>query len=219
MCQVKNKKRRKTLKSLKYLIALAVLTLAVTPPLLSQINVFNTGVQGCCDLLDPNYTLTAAPAGVTLGNVFSTPTVSTWVTPSSGSSWINPFGVNGTQPAGNYTYQETFTLASTTGASLTGEFAADNEATMFLNGTLIASTVNGIFGFEQFTPFSTSSDFLIGTNTIDFIVDNTAPSPTGLEVEISGASSVGTTPEPSSLILMGSGVLALAGVVRRKHVG
>jgi PEP-CTERM motif len=206
------------LKSLKYFIALSIAALAITPSIIGQINVFNTGVQGCCDLLDPNWTLTAAPTGVTLGNTFSTPTVSTWVTPSAGSAWINPFGDNGTQPAGNYTYQETFSLNSATGNSITGEFAADNSAMMFLNGTLIASTVNGIFGFEQFTPFSADSGFLVGTNTIDIVVNNAAPSPTGLEVEISGASGIPTTtPEPSSLLLMGSGVLALAGVVRRKR--
>jgi len=199
------------------LIAPAVLALAITPFCAGQVN--NTGVQGCCDLLDPNWTLVAAPAGVTLGNVYSTPTYPAWVTPSAGSAWINPFGDNGSQPAGNYTYEETFNLASTAGASLTGEFAADNDATMYLNGNLVASTVNGILGFEQYTPFSTSSDFLVGTNTIEFVVNNAAPSPTGLEVEISGVSSVVTTPEPASFLLMGSGVLALAGVVRRKYLG
>jgi hypothetical protein len=156
---------------------------------------------------------------VTLGNTFSTPIVATWVTPSAGSAWINPFGDNDSQPAGNYTYQETFSLTSATGNSITGEFAADNSAMMYLNGTLIASTVNGILGFEQYTPFSADSGFLVGTNTIDIVVNNAAPSPTGLEVEISGASGIPTTtPEPSSLILMGSGVLVLAGVVRRKYV-
>jgi hypothetical protein len=112
---------------------------------------------------------------------------------------------------------------------LTGEFAADNDAKIFLNGiftTIVTIDRDNIpgNGFEQLTPFIIScplhtcgNGFLPGINTLDFMVTNQDQSPTGLEVEISGTAS--PTPEPSSLLLMGTGVLGLIGVVRRKLVG
>jgi hypothetical protein len=200
------------MKSLKYLIAMAVLVLAITPSL--AFGQHNTGTQGCCDLLDPYWTLVAAPPGVTLGNVYSTPIDGRgWVPPSPNSWWINPTGSQVSEPVGNYDYQMTFTLTSPT--MLSGEFAADNSACLSLDGSPTGMcTVNGDHGFEQYTPFELGI-LGPGTHTLDAIVFNEGDI-TGLELEIGPE---GTTPEPSSLLLMGTGVLGLIGVVRRKLVG
>jgi len=51
------------MKNLEYLIVIAVLAPAITPSLAFGQTVYSTGTQGCCDLLDPHYTLVAAPQG------------------------------------------------------------------------------------------------------------------------------------------------------------
>jgi hypothetical protein len=191
------------MKGLMYSIAMAVVVLAITPSL--AFGQHNTGTQGCCDLLDPFWTLTAAPPGVTLGPVFSTAIDDRgWVPPSPNSWWINPTGHQDPMPAGFYDYSITFSLGSPT--DIMGEFAADNSACILGFGIC---TVNGDHGFEQYTPFDLG---VLGTgqHTLVFEVSNESDI-TGLEVEF--------TPEPSSLLLMGSGVLVLVGVVRRKLVG
>jgi hypothetical protein len=100
----------------------------------------------------------------------------------------------------------TFSLTSPT--MISGEFAADNSACILGYG--ICTMPPGDRGFDHYTPFSLG---VLGTgqHTLVFEVSNESLY-TGLEVEIGPA----TTPEPSSLLLMGTGVLGLIGVVRRK---
>jgi hypothetical protein len=205
------------MKSLKYLIpAMAILVLAITPSL--AFGQFNTGTQGCCDKLDHHWTLTDAPPGVLLGNVFSVDPDSLgfqcpggWCPPSPGSWWINPTGsLDSNAPAGLYTYSMTFTFDGLT--DIKGEFAADNSAEIWIGSVYTGiHTLGGSYGFQQYTPFDLG--VLSGQQTLNFKVNNEG-SYTGLEVEF-----FATTPEPSSLLLMGTGVLALIGVVRRKLVG
>jgi hypothetical protein len=73
-----------------------------------------------------------------------------------------------------------------TSATLSGLWAADDVATMSLNGGPTVSTTAHAFG--EFTPFSITTGFVEGSNTITFNVTNTVdPSPAGLRVEISGS--------------------------------
>jgi hypothetical protein len=73
-----------------------------------------------------------------------------------------------------------------TTATITGNWAADDEAMLFLNGTWV---VNNNTGFASLASFAVSSGFRSGTNTLDFLVIN-APnmfSPSGLLVsDLSG---------------------------------
>lgn len=165
------------MKSLRFsLFAVAVLALAITPCL--AFGQSNTGTQGCCDLLDPNYSLVSAPSGVPLGPVYSTPTDGAWVAPSLGSSWINPYGSLQSAPGGNYDYQSTFIASST--VNIQGGFAADNSACLFVNTIRQVCTVGGIYGFKVYTWFS--FPVVAGMRyTIDFVVNNIS-GPTGLEV-------------------------------------
>jgi len=158
------------------LFALVVSTLAITQSL--AFGQSNTGTQGCCNLLDPNYTLVSAPAGVPLGPVYSTAADGAWVPALLGSNWINPYGNLQNAPGGNYDYQTTFTATSTT--TVSGGYAADNSACLSVNAVKQPCTVGGIYGFKGYTWIS--FPVVKGTKyTLDFVVNNQS-GPTGLEV-------------------------------------
>ncbi len=205
------------------LLALALLALAVTPSFADPVNVYSTGAGlGSGGVSDPNYQLVSAPTGA--GPAYTLPAYAGWVSPPAGTQWINPGG--GSTPAGNYDYQTTFDLTGLDPGSLvlSGSWAADNAGSILLNGAAaigIGTTIPDPYGFKNLTAFSiTGSDNAAnlhpGLNTLDFVVQNDG-SVTGLLVQISGTAS--PTPEPSSLVLLGSGLLGIAGIVRRKLLG
>ncbi|MEH1771171.1 MAG: hypothetical protein V7L27_03805 [Nostoc sp.] len=107
-----------------------------------------------------------------------------WVANTTTSRWIGPNTSSANGPAGSYTYETTFTIpTSFSTASITGQWATDNEGVnILLNGNPIGITNNN--QFSQLTSFaiSNSSYFKVGTNTLDFVVNNDG-APTGLEVD------------------------------------
>jgi Protein of unknown function (DUF642)/PEP-CTERM motif len=110
------------------------------------------------------------------------------------------------------------TIADTAGANYTLSFwfaaAGDNPSDFSVSwdGNVLLSQTNpdtgGAWTQYSFNVTGTGSDTLTFTGRDDpawMALDN-----------VSLTQSQGTTPEPSSFILMGSGVLALGGVIRRK---
>jgi hypothetical protein len=93
------------------------------------------------------------------------------------------------------------------------------EFTMILNGFQIAQHDVGFIGNGEvvYGSFSEGATLLNGTNTLvieitrRFVSNDSTPLQfvTGIDVE-------GNVPEPGSLVLMGSGVLGLGAVLRRK---
>jgi hypothetical protein len=112
--------------------------------------------------------------------------------------------------------ETTFTLPTGfTAASLEGEANVDDIGYVFLNGNLISGAI-GEFGD---TAFGTSdlSFFQAGTNTVVISDENTGgPSGVAYYADIDYSSAAGVTPEPGSFLLLGSGLLGLAGMVRSK---
>lgn len=100
-----------------------------------------------------------------------------------------------------------------------GNNADGGEFTMILNGVQIAQFDTGNINANQLLNgvLNANANLLNGSNTLEidvtrrFLQNNSTPTQfvTGVDVE-------GNVPEPGSLILMGSGVLGLAGVLRRK---
>lgn len=140
---------------------------------------------------------------------------------------VGEVNFDGTQQGGTLTQ----TFQSTGGAATEsllwaatdpfGGNADGGQFTMILNGTIIAQIDSG--GINQGQTLngmlSASVPLLAGTNTLEIDVTRrfiTLPNDTpfqfvtAIDVEGNGV------PEPGSLVLMGSGVLGLAGVLRRK---
>lgn len=114
-----------------------------------------------------------------------------WLANGPNSKWIAPQANQGTgnQP-GDYRYRLLFDLTGLdpTTAVITGRWSSDNTGPdVLLNGVSTGVTSDGNFAALG-NPFTISSGFLDGTNTLDFIVNNGAPgiNPTGFRAEISG---------------------------------
>jgi PEP-CTERM motif len=210
-------------------LSLAALALLFGRP--GQVNadpilLYNTGV-GTPGSIDPHYSETSpilAPMFITIRQN------GVWVTAPAGSQWIS-FSANGNGadvPAATFGITTTFDLTGLNPATATisGELAADNFAEIFLNGvdTGIGTTMNnpggtGRTGFAQLLPFTITSGFEPGVNTLTFELTNDPgkiPNPSALLVaDLTGTAA--PVPEPSSLALLSLGGLGLAGWRRWKR--
>ena len=121
---------------------------------------------------------------------------------------------------GNYTYRLYFVVTGADFASvvLNGRFSSDNIGHIFCASgcTVSPNTGNPNTGTDDmssavFTAFSISG-LTLGTNAIDFIVNNAGSTntATGLRVEIS------SVPEPATMMMGAIGLLAV-GLLRRRR--
>jgi|GEM_PF-5357370 hypothetical protein len=118
-------------------------------------------------------------------------------------------------------YLTAFNLTSTQNVTLTsGQFEADNNGYIYLNGVLLAGPQTGNASVPSVTFNAPPSDFVVGTNYL-VLVDWNNSGPSGVEYSAtintpSNPNIHVTTPEPGSLFLFGSGLVGLAGMMRRK---
>jgi hypothetical protein len=179
-------------------------------------SLFNTGVDNFGavrtangTLLDLHYTLISSPILPSPGAVGTQiNNFSSWLGANTTSAWIGPVGdssLNG--PVGAYTYRTTFNLAGfdPSTASIAGKWSTDNNGLqILLNGVNTGIPATSFSQFSiGFAPFTISSGFVSGINTLDFVVNN-GGGPTGLRTELVGTATAVTSttavPEPSDFL-------------------
>jgi hypothetical protein len=182
----------------------------------------NSGVPLSPGTPDPHWNILASADGV-----FSAPGPAitqlnhpAWLANGPTSNWISvvPDGTTNIA-AGTYIFETTFDLTGMdeSTAIVTGDFASDNTVTDVLLNGVSAGIAGG--GFTATTPFTFTSGFVPGMNSLIFVMENLpqpAPNPPenpgGFRVNLSGTAVV---PEPSSVVLAVVGAAAFF-VCRRR---
>jgi hypothetical protein len=204
--------RTSTLRSLRR--TMSVLALGLAPMAAGAQGItglYNTGVDAGGNKLpvgfnDPHYTVNqnGGAAAVTTNNGAYVQDA------NSAYIWQD---ANGNPGSTTRTFRTTFNVTSgydPSTAFITGQWSTDNFGTnIYLNGVATGLTSSG---FTSFTPFSITSGFIGGLNTLEFeVLDVGAPG--ALDVRnLTGNARLGdvvTTPEPSTVVLMATGFLGL----------
>jgi hypothetical protein len=200
-------------------------------------SLYNTGTNAAHGTLadgtigDPHYALVTVPSGSVTDILIRTAVggfpadyyqprddaLSTWIGPDS----LNfPFGHFGGPNdlidfPGTYDYRTTFDLTGLDPASavILGKWNVDNVGLdIRINGIGLGATVPDLQFTIGFVPFTISSGFHAGVNTLDFLVSNAGINngPTALRVEMTGTADLAAVPEPATWLLLGVGLIAIA---------
>jgi hypothetical protein len=152
---------------------------------------------------------------------------SVWHSALGSSSWVSFNALTGPTsglvvPNGDYVYNTQFNLGS---SNYVGSLSvlADDTVSIYLNGKLILQAAGPLGAANAYsrcsdvgpncvTPLTFSfTGFEAGMNDLTFDVKQVA----GVDEGLDFAGSISSVPEPASLMLFGTGLLGIVGVIRR----
>jgi hypothetical protein len=193
-------------------------------------SLYNTGVDASGTPLldgtigDPHYTLISVPDGTSQIRIRTSaggPPIPPYSGDNPYSAWIGPNNNSflGGYP-GTYIYQTTFDLSGfdLNSVVITGGWQTDNEGMdILINGMSLGYTT----AFNQFqlgfAPFSVTTGFVDGINSLVFIISQDGQSPTALRVEMTGTGDLHSVPEPPSLLLVATGLSGILVLRQRRN--
>ena len=183
-------------------------------------DLYNTSVSSIAGTQDQNYTVTD-PDGFTNNGYTNQSPIPQYIANTSTSGWLtNSNNATESFPTATYNWKTTFNLTgfNAASASFSGQFAADDTAIVYLNGTEIGQS-DTAFSYASWTSFASQPGlFVAGLNTLEFQVTNGGAGPTGLQVQFlaSSETAVSAVPEPESYAMLLTGLGLMGFMVRRR---